>query len=99
MAVGGASLRKCIAVYFPRWLLSSVSTNRISSTLISTAPLCPLLGRTSMNAPIFKPSSTGHFSLLKKNAFSGHPPVNLVHVHSHYVIASDRKSTRLNSSH
>src|SRR5438445_7370664 len=23
MAVGGASLRKCIAVYFPRWLLSS----------------------------------------------------------------------------
>src|SRR5438874_13437907 len=42
-----------------------------------------------MNAPIFKPSSTGHFSLLKKNAFSGHSPVNLVHGHSHYVIASE----------
>jgi len=40
-----------------------------------------------MNAPIFKPSSTGHFSLLKKNATFQAILRSILFMGTHYVIA------------
>jgi hypothetical protein len=42
-----------------------------------------------MNAPIFKPSSTPFQSFEEECYFTDHSSINLVHVHAHYVIASE----------
>src|SRR5438132_14205253 len=86
MAVGGASLRKCIAVYFPRWLQRFHQSN-----FIHVDKYCALV-----TTPWSHFNECSHFHTLQRGPFqsfeeecyfSGHSPINLAHVHSHYVIA------------
>jgi hypothetical protein len=90
MAVGGASLLKCIAVYFPKWLLSKVSTNRISSTLIKYRAFVTTPRSHFNECSHFQTLQHGPFQSFEEECyFTGHSPINLAHAHSHYVIASE----------